>query len=228
MKKLITLFAIAGMVLALAPAAQAAIILSDGHTGDYRIIFVSNGSRDASSPTIGDYNTFVNTEASLLTSTAVKDIATTWAVVGSTAAMSARENTGTLLTDGGATDVPIYTSNGELVAINNAALWNAASVDLQHAIYDSTGNALAEETWTGTNTDGTRRGDTQDGTTFGNYDPLVPGNSRYVMVVRGNNVNGGWITAVSDGGSESKHFMALSGVISTGPAATPGTLIFGQ
>jgi hypothetical protein len=72
MKKLITLFAIAGMVLALAPAAQAALVSDPGGitapagliVGDqYQLVFVSSTVRDASSSDIADYHAHVQSAA---------------------------------------------------------------------------------------------------------------------------------------------------------------------
>ena len=194
----------------------------------YRIAFVTTSTRDASSPTIGDYNTFVTTAAGNVTLTIPSG--TTWNCIGSTATVSARVNTGTTLTDGGATDVPIYTTTGLRIATGNADLWdghieNPISFDDGTPIALNTGSGSTHETWTGTNPDGSGRGDTQDGTTFGNYAPLVSGNSSHVCVVRGGHIDGGWITGPSDGGGESKYFLALSSVIGGAPTAPAGTVI---
>jgi hypothetical protein len=191
----------------------------------YRIAFVTSSTRDASSAVIGDYNAFVTTAAGNVTLTIPSG--TTWNCIGSTATVSARVNTGTTLTDGGATDVPIYTTTGLRIATGNADLWdghieNPISFDNGTPIALNTGGDSTHETWTGTNIDGSSRGDTEDGTTFGNYDPLVPGNSIYVCAVQGGYTDGGWIEGAFDYGAESKYFLALSSVIGR---AIPGTVI---
>ncbi|NQT38760.1 MAG: hypothetical protein HQ581_14795, partial [Planctomycetes bacterium] len=60
------------------------VILSDGHTGDYRIIFATLGTHGAKDIAIGPYNTFVDTEAGLAASTETVGLATDWTAVGST------------------------------------------------------------------------------------------------------------------------------------------------
>ncbi len=59
------------LAVALAGGAQAGTVVTvptDLNPGDqYRLVFVTNGTRDAQSTDIADYNTFVTTEANLST-----------------------------------------------------------------------------------------------------------------------------------------------------------------
>jgi len=163
MKKTTSILAIAGVVLALAPAAQAApmVVPTDGYTGPYRIIFSTVDKYDAVSTNIATYNARIEAVAATTAGLTydVSDI-TGWKMIGSTASVNARVNTGTTATDGlvASGDVPIYNILGGRVADGNAALWNAASVDLLANIYHVNGNSpgYANRTWTGIgNADGT-------------------------------------------------------------------------
>jgi hypothetical protein len=205
------------------------IVLQDGHTGPYRIAFVTNGTRNAESPTIADYNSFVTTEAGLAGATAVNDIVTTWTAIGSTAAVSARANTGTytLALDGAglydaASDVPIYTTNGLRMADNNADLWDAS---IATPVYfgdgtqagDGTDTPAREPTWTGSQPNGDSRPPVIDGTALGDSSLEVGGNYDYVQLVRGGYTTGAWIGgaagAASDWSFELNHLMGMSAVI---------------
>ncbi len=225
---------LAGLVLALAPTAQAApiVIPGDGYTGPYRIAFVTNGTRNAESPTIDDYNSFVTTAAGLITE--LDDLNATWKVIGSTAAVSARANTGTytLALDGAglydsASDVPIYTTNGLRMADNNADLWDgsiATPVFFGDGTVAGVEGGAQEQTWTGSQPSGDSRPPVVDGTALGDSGLEVPGNYNYVQLVRGGFTNGAWVGAAagaaSDWSYQTKHLMAMSGVIPGVPVVT--------
>ena len=237
MKKLITLFAIAGLVLALAPTAQAAPITAPGDTyaGDYRIAFVSNGKRGAgpSTDTIVAYNAFVTAEAAAVTE--LDALGVEWKCIGSTETIDAKVNTSTHTT-GDANDVPIYTTTGQLIATNNADLWdgniqNPISYDDGTAIPLNTDNSNPAETWTGTDADGASASDTVNGGSYLGSGWAGDDTANYVRYVRGGYTDGGWISGVSNhdgyaGGSNPGgpailyHFMALSGLLGLPPAGT--------
>ena len=153
MKKTIVLLAVAGLVLALASAAQAGVITAptDGYTGAYRLIYVTApyGSLTASSD-IGVYNTFVAADAAGVTE--LNALGVDWNVVGSTATVNADFNTGTEIT--GPTDVRIYTLNGVQVAENYANLWDGS---LDTRITDRTGAETTLRQYTGTWSTGKKR-----------------------------------------------------------------------
>ena len=130
LKQTIIFAVIAGLVFALAPAAQAAPITAPGggYPASYRLAFITNGTTDATSTDIADYNAFVTAAAAGVTE--VNALGATWKVIGSTAAVSAKVNTGALLpADVGysaANDVPIYNLDGDLLSLNNTGLWDGA------------------------------------------------------------------------------------------------------
>ena len=227
MRKFITLFAVLGLVLALAPAAQAAIILSDGHTGSFRIIFVTLDNTLAQDTGIAFYNSFVSTQAGLAGSTQTKDLATTWTAVGSTKLTSAISNTGTT---GAGTGIHIYTPSATLgtytlVATSYDALWNAASVDILSGIRYGDGtlsdeaNGGGDQIWTGTNADGSSRAAGADGSYLGSG-PNGDNTASNMQLVRGGKTDGGWVSAVSDHDLQTKNMMALSGLLGLPPAGT--------
>jgi hypothetical protein len=134
MKKLITLFAVLGMVLALAPAAQAAPVTNPASfnpvpLGNYRLMFVTTATTTGSSPDLAVvYNPIAQTAGDAVFA------GHTWTAVAGNSTVSARANTGAYVVGDGASysdaiDVPIYTANGNLVAANNAALWAGAGVN---------------------------------------------------------------------------------------------------
>ncbi len=86
--------------------------LSPGDT--YRIIFVTSGERDATSPTIADYNAFVQTQA---VGTLLADI--TFNALGSTETVDARDNT---MTTGAGERIFYY--DGRKVADDYADLYD--------------------------------------------------------------------------------------------------------
>jgi len=216
MFKYTTIFAaIAGLVLALAPTAQAAVTLSDGHTGDYRIIFVTLDMTVATATTIGSYNTFVTTQAGLAGSTETKDLATTWTAVGSTKLTSAAVNTGTT---GAGTGIHIYTPQGsgnyQLVATSYTDLWDSSIATGIHygdgtQAGDGTGGEVA---WTGTDPDGSTRPAGADGSYLGSG-PGGDQTANYITNVRGGYTDSNWITGPSRSDSAPQSMMGMSGVI---------------
>ena len=91
--------------------------LSDGD--QFRLIFVTSGTGDATSSNIGVYNTFVQNRAAA-GHMEIRAYSSQFRVVGSTAAVDARDNTKTT-----GTGVPIYWLNGAKVANNYADFYDA-------------------------------------------------------------------------------------------------------
>jgi hypothetical protein len=109
----------------------------------YRLIFVTAGTRNATSSDISDYNTFVTQQAGDLVPSAQ------WFALASTLTVSARENTGTDSPGG----VPIYNLNGQRVANDYADLWDGSLINAPR--YDQNGEtADSMFVWTGSTTDG--------------------------------------------------------------------------
>jgi hypothetical protein len=120
--------------------------LNPGDT--YRLAFVTDGGTYATSSDIAYYNAFVTSEA--LAVTALADLGTTWAVIGSTATLSAKANTGTdpsLLLG-----VPIFGLDGVKIVDNNIDLWDGTLDTGIHVTPTGanlpTGGSIA--VWTGT------------------------------------------------------------------------------
>ena len=152
---------VSGVVLATlvtASAAQAALVvvppgLAPGT--QYRLVFVTSGTRDATSSNINDYNTFVTNQvtgsalATELTNAGFNLGTITWKAIGSTSSVDARDNTGT---NPSSTGVPIYLIDGNRVANNNGDLWDGS---IQTAINRTQSDTvLSTRVWTGTDTSG--------------------------------------------------------------------------
>ena len=126
----------------------------------FRLMFVTSTTRDATSINIADYNTFVSTRAAAGL-TAMQTYANDFTALVSTETVNARTNTLTRATD---TDVPIYwvLPSGTVSAVAKVADDYA---DLYDGTWDSRGTGRNEsgafvtlslfQLWTGTNTDGT-------------------------------------------------------------------------
>lgn len=155
--------------LATASAAQAALVVvpPDLAVGaQYRLVFVTEGKRDATSTDIDDYNNFVTSQVRLSILPGTTDTALyqalngagidpntiTWKAIGSTASVDARDNTGTNPTL--STGVPIYLIDGNRVANNNADLWDGSIETAINRTPDDL-QLLNEPVWTGTNNNGT-------------------------------------------------------------------------
>jgi hypothetical protein len=132
-KHTILVAAVAGFVLAMAPAVSAAEIawddplvttlgLSPGDT--FHLVFDSSTTTQATSPDIGYYNTFVNGVANGAGSI-VAAYGWTWKAIGSTVGTSAIDNTGTQYTLPANRGNPIYrVGDYVLVANDYADLWD--------------------------------------------------------------------------------------------------------
>ena len=230
MKKLITLLAVVGLVLALASAAQAAIVPpGDGYTGPYRLLLISSTARMATNTAIATYNGWVTADAAANPDQAV--LGATWTVVGSindgvggAGNIDARDNTSTqsngvpgyLATN----DVPIYTSNGLRIADDNAELWGGT---LQNFIWNHDGTSTVppgnpNQIWTGTRADGTA-----SITGSGSLGYSIGGNIRAGLPAKGDPVNlTKWVDGTERPDVDWRGIYAMSSVI---PAIPPGTVL---
>ena len=115
----------------------------------FRIVFVTDGTTDATSTSISTYNTFVNNDATSQAGGAnvVYDGTTlTFSAIGSTLTTSAIANIGE-------TGAPVYLTNGTEVASSDTASgwWAGGQHAILHAIdTDLLGNTAQDEVWTGT------------------------------------------------------------------------------
>lgn len=83
---------------------------------DFYVIFITSGTRDASSTNIADYNTFVNTQADLSGVFSTDDPSITWEALGAT---SGNDNCTAWYANAA---VPVFLVNGTKVADNLADL----------------------------------------------------------------------------------------------------------
>lgn len=104
----------------LVPAAVSNLYVSTG-TAQFHFIFVTSTSSDATSTDIEVYNTFVNNVANSPGSL-VAGRWNGWKVIGSTATVDARDNTGTVPT--GAGQYPIYRLDKALFFNDYAEMWS--------------------------------------------------------------------------------------------------------
>ena len=140
-------------------AAQAALVVvpTDLAVGDqYRLVFVTAGTRNATSTNINDYNTFVTNQvtgsalATQLTTAGFNLGTITWKAIASTDSVAARDNTGT---NPSSTGVLIYLIDGNRVANDNADLWLPPII--RPINVTQAGSTLGTEVvWTGTNSSG--------------------------------------------------------------------------
>ena len=116
----------------------------------FRLLFVTSTGRDAQSADIADYNAFVQARAKAGHSAITDDMGDQFKVLGSTATVDARDNTGTT-----GPGVPIYWLNGARVADDYADFydgsWDSTESRLDNG--NDTGNLTV---WTGSNADGTK------------------------------------------------------------------------
>lgn len=135
---------------------------------DFRIVFVTDGTRDATSSSISDYNTFVDSDAdnatfnadmnSLLGSVIQDDFSGNAAnidynAIGSTSSVDARDNTNTNPNDG--VGEPILLVDGAIVANDYDDLWDG-DIDNPINVTSSNGGVPSSppRVWTGSSVTG--------------------------------------------------------------------------
>ncbi len=148
MKFLVCLYALACCQVAAADFMIVPPGLSPGT--QYRLVFVTSGTRNAVSSNIEDYNAFVTSQANQVPS--LVSLGTTWHAIGSTFSVHASDNTGTNPSSLG---VPVYNLGGASVAASNVDLWDGSL--LAPIMFDQTGaSQLTATAWTGSLTNGNR------------------------------------------------------------------------
>jgi hypothetical protein len=209
-KQLCLVSGVALATLVTAGAAQAALVVVPPglNPGDqFRLVFVTSGTRDATSSNINDYNTFVTNQvtgsalATELTNAGFNLGTVTWKAIASTSSVAARDNTGT---NPSSTGVPIYLIDGNKVANNNGDLWDGTLTAINRTQNDSPN--IVSSVWTGTNNGGTAV------FSLGGF-PVFVGSSSAV--------NGTWIANGGEYPSTSLPLYAMSSVLTvTTPAVT--------
>ncbi len=124
----------------------------------FRLLFMTEDHRDATAADIDVYDAHVR-EAARDGHAAVQRYADAFRVVGSTAAVDARDHTRTNPNNAGHTDAEVWWLNGERVAADNAGFWsdtweNWAMTDRR---FESGETSTSNDwPWTGTRTDGAK------------------------------------------------------------------------
>jgi hypothetical protein len=185
------------------PSAADIITVPSGLTpgSQYRLVFVTVDSYQATSTSIADYNTDVTNEAN--TAAALAALATTWTVIGSTESVDAITDIGS---DPG---VPIYDLLDSL--IGNDATANAGGL-FSGSIFspidvNELGLAYAGEAWTGS-------------TSSGLGDPTYYFGAPQVRLGNAGSTDSGWITLGVAPAPSGFALYSISGVL-TVPAAVP-------
>lgn len=175
----------------------------------YRLAIVTSATTQATSPDISTYNAFVQGLAD-----AAGLGAATWKVIGSTATVDARDNTGTNPgTDG--TGVAVYLMDGStLFASGNSDLWDGANVALN---LDENGNVL--------NADRIFTGSAVNGIQAASSDQVLGGTSGNVQTGRSDTAGGNWMTDFNMVATAPQRVFALSDPITVSVAGDPETQI---
>ena len=137
---------------------------------EFRLLWVTSESRDASATDIGTYDGFVRGSLARSGLAALKPYGGFARVLGSTASVNARDHTGTTFTSGGADEgVPIYWLSGAKVADHNEDIYDGtwaaqAHTDVRKDDGSNTGIPNNLVVWTGTASTGAAAGSRELGT----------------------------------------------------------------
>jgi len=151
-------------VFATTMASQAAVITMPSglsHGDQYRIVFVTSTTIQATSSDISTYNAHVTAAAALNPDLAViegtVEQTTTWTAIGSTDSVNARDNTSTT---GAGTGIGIYLLNDTAIATSYTDLWDGTIANLFNVDEQGDSGPYANsQVWTGTNGDGSTGND---------------------------------------------------------------------
>jgi hypothetical protein len=168
----------------------------------FRFIYLTSGATQATSTAIGDYNSFVQSDASGST---FAGATVNWKAVASTATVNARDNVG-----GYGTSVPVYLVTGTRVSDNlttsAGGLWSGTLQAAPKVGINGTDLGLVR-VWTGSSADGTAF----PGRTLGDVQP---------MFGYSNDTGNRWIFFTTETNVASRRFYAVSEELVV-PAAIP-------
>ena len=134
-----------------------------GEGDEFRLLFVSSTTRNAASASISTYNTWIQNQAAA-GHTDIQDYSDTFRVVGSTAAVDARDNTYSTYTSSDK-GVPIYWLNGNKVVDQYEDFYDGGWDDEANPTTEAGASTSATGIWTGSDDDGTESF-TSSGTSF--------------------------------------------------------------
>ena len=198
MKTKITSLILAGLFGATIASQAAVITMPTGLSyGDqYRLVFVTSTTRDATSADIDIYNDFVNAAAALNTDLAW---AGEWTAIASTDTVNAIDNTSTT-----GTGVPIYLLNDTLFAADYTTLWTTNAKPSLNITEQGVigGTSLV---WTGTKSSGFADGADElgDGTPRAGKSDVTSGQNQSWWITRINRPNN----------TETLSLFAISGIL---------------
>ncbi len=121
----------------------------------FRFVFVTDGTTDATSTNIADYNTFVNTQAGGAT---YNGSLVSWDAIGSTASVNAIDNIGQQAIAG------VFLANGVEVTTTTTTTGLWSGILLAPINQDLSGSTITSLVWTGTTATGSGQGPTTLGT----------------------------------------------------------------
>ena len=209
--------AVAGPAVTAVPADWSLIPDGLGAGDQFRLLFLSSSSRNATPTSIATYNTWIQDRVDA-GHTDIQDYTETFRAVGCTAAVDARDDTGTTYTsdDKG---VPIYWLNGDKAADEYEDFYDE-TWDEEASMRDESGNTVSApgSVWTGCEHDGTEA--------FANLMSLALGNNMGVIfgVPNSDATNAGPLSSGASGGrTVSRPLYGLSGVFSVSP---PGEILY--
>ncbi len=113
----------------------------------YRVLFVTSGTTQATSSDIGTYNTFV--QAAAAAGSVTSSLGLTWQALASTSAVSAQDNANVFPAD--SSPVSFFNSDGGLLALSAADLLDDSLLSPPQFTED--GAALFTSVWTGSDID---------------------------------------------------------------------------
>lgn len=174
--------------------------VSPGET--YHLVFVTSTTQQATSSTIGDYNTIVDDLGDTLEDSPFGDV--TWKCIGSTASVDAIDNA--------PISGPVYLLDGTTKVVDDEAdMWDGAvdaSIDISE-----TGGSVVAKVWTGTTTPG-----------VGNNMEL--GDSPSVYYGRSNQTSTAWVASGSAASSIYRHRLyGISEPLTGTGIPEPGTFL---
>jgi MYXO-CTERM domain-containing protein len=205
--------------LFLSSAAQAGVVSLTAPSGlangtKFRFLFVTAGTINATSSNIATYNTFVNSQAGGAT---YNGSAVSWAAVGSTTTVNARDNVG-----GFGSNVAIYLVNGTKIADNmttgTGGLWSGGILSL--AALDISGAQVAGLIWTGSFSNGLSK--IQTSGTSGDWTLGASGGTSAFGF--NTNTSGGWLDFANTTSTTSNRMYGISQELTVGPVPSPGAL----
>lgn len=192
------------LLLMTANSAHAVVVPVGLNPGDtYQLAFVTAGTRNAISSSIGTYNTFVQDEADLAGSLAA---GASWSVIGSTETTNARDNA--------VVSGPVYLLDGSTIIANDFTdMWNG-DIDAPINIDQFGNTVVSASVFTGTDTFGFSHA-------FGFLAAFPAGN----IVGQVADADAGWINDGANTRTDSLRFYALSDVLTVVPEPSSFVLL---